>query len=281
MKCHSSPPFSFLCIIIINFNFMKTKITGLPLVALLSVILFSVSSCRSDQQKIDGFVKSINKMCPYAPNSSMRMDGAESLPDKTVQINFTLLTQMFGNDEADGAILEDSMKPIFIQMIQDESNFKSIAKLGATFVFSFRDAAGKELSKINITPEEYNSPTEKTMDFKSGKPIEDNLEPILKTVVSAIKKQLPITDPESGIRTIDCYSTGKTLTTVAELPDSFTKDLDKDEFVEATTINSKAMIKGDASMNNLVTKWVIVEYIYKKEDGSTFATVMIKPEDIR
>ncbi len=255
------------------------KITFLSTVVLCGLLAVS---CMSPQQKIDSIAKKLNKDCPIeVGNGAGSIISAESLPEKTLKMNFQINSTL-DLDEPTRAMLIEAMKTIFVSMADTDYLFKKIKKMEATVIVSIV-TPNNEAMDIVINPDDFKN-VEKVQLTKGGMDSEDNVQTILKTMATSFQKQLPMVDEETGIKTIDCYVERMTLVTVGELPDEFLEEVieegDSDTFVALLKQMMVEMIKEDPSMKYVVDKGVTVKYIYKKTDGSVFVEQDVSKADL-
>lgn len=249
---------------------------------------FLFTQCiKSDKDKIESVVRYLNNMSPYSPDPSMRMDGAEYIPEKTIKLKMTLL-QDIEDDELDfyKNLMQDAMQVAYLNLIRGNPEMKTLRDVGAIFHFHLKTKKGIVLADIKITPEEYNKPAETDSPNLTGN-YDNDIEPMLAIVVQSIKKQLPITfgDENSGIIMVDCESSGKELTYVYLLKDIFLEDIeseaDRELFESIMSMEMKNMIRSDHSMKKMVMAGVKVKIVMKKEDGTIFMSLVITKDDIK
>lgn len=256
---------------------MKKIIIVLTTLISIFVLLTTTSSCMSEQQKIEAFVKDFNKSCPIV-DQNIRVEGAKLQADKTIEIEITTTSKYLENDEFTRNTIKEGMHQVFLQLIQSGGVFKGIKSTNVTFHYVLKTMDGEPFTDFKITPEEYNAPQTGNNSI-TGTGIHNNVEAMLNIMVTAVKNQLPIVDEETGIKTVDCYADGKTMVTVAVIPDETIGEyLDQEEFVSTVRENMKELARG--SMRESMKYGISIRYIYKKENGDIYADITISKDDL-
>lgn len=264
---------------------MKNSKSIYILFALFIGLLFT-QCMKTDKEKIEDVVKSINKVCPYTPEPIMRMDGAEYVPEKALRVKFTILQDVEESErEFFANLMQDALKVVFLDLIRNDKNMKRLKNINATFMFQLATQNNIKLADIEITPEEYNKPAPEGSPKLTGS-YDKDVETMLKIVAESIKKQLPITfDDVEDVVITNCEASGKDLTYTFLLKDSFLKDItteaDKEYFVMSMTMSMEEMISSDYSMKKLIDSGVIAKFVFEKEDGSEFANFDIKKDNFK
>lgn len=254
----------------------KTITTFIAYISLL-IFLASTSSCLSEQQKIDNFINDFNKSCPIE-EQSIRIEGAKLEPEKTIRIDITMTSPYIDNSEFSKNSIKEVMREIYLKLLQTDKEFKTIKSTNATFHYVFNTIDGEYFTDLRITPEEYNAPQSDENKI-TGSGINNDAESILNIMVGVIKKQLPMVDEETGLHTVDCYIEGKTMVTVALIPDSVFSDYaDKEEFEQIVTNYMKDLAR--SSMQKAMDYGISIRYIYKKENGDIHADITIGKDDL-
>ncbi|NDW09762.1 hypothetical protein [Dysgonomonas sp. 520] len=260
---------------------MKHKISTLCLLLIVTVSGLTFTQCkRNEQAKIDEFVELMNKDCPVSFNQSTTLVNVESLPEKRVKFNMTMtaINQVAADVAAN--MLDKLVRPMMIQALNNSPEMKELTALGVTFIFSVKSADNKTSNEIIITPDQYNNPTETLENIDPTASIEDNAEGLLQASVDALKSQLPMTEPNTGIVILECYAEGKTMATVAELPEAIINGISQEDFKRNTQAGVKQMVKSNPGMKALIDNNIGIKYIYKKKDGSLFAEIELTKDSL-
>lgn len=255
---------------------MHKTITALATYIALFILIVSTSSC-SDQQKIDNFIANFNKSCPI-DEQTIRVEGAKLESDKTIRIDMTMKSPYIDVDEFSKNSIKEGMQIVYLKIIQTDKGFKAIKSTNVTFHYVLKTMDGKDFTDFIITPEEYNAPQTSENKISAGG-LDKNAEAILSIMVGAIKKQLPIIDEETGVQTVDCYIEGKTMVTVAVIPDSAFNDSSNKEMFEQT-VSEYMKELARTSMQKAMDLGISIRYVYKKENGEIYSDITIGKDDL-
>lgn len=250
---------------------MKT-IKNVLIYLILTIIWLSNSAFMGDIY-MKNFVDSFNEDCPASFSSNARIDSLEALPNKIIKFNVTITQEM---NESQVNILSKIFKETFhlqqMAIITSEP-FQALREMGVKFLFVYYLKDGSEINRQLIQPEEYNSFDRNTLSKNTDK--------TLQYAVEAIKSQLPIEDPITGLTIIDCYQADSTLNYVATLPNEYIDEvievIGKDIFSALQTNSLKKM----QSVINLVSKGYLCKYIYLKENKEPYMENLISADILK
>ena len=250
-----------------------TKTTGTGIVLFIVMMLFA--QCMSDQKKLEAAAKLFNKTAPVEVGGVVRLEKMEALPEKNIKIHVT----MYDNNDmmgiVDPKLMSQSMGAQMKRMVATSSEMKSLRDMSVTFIFNISTDKGHAFDEIIITPEDYNNPD-------ISKPIDnDDLAAQMQLSIDAVKKNLPFTEPTTGITITDMYTEGNnTLVSVQELPDDMLDNTDKEVFIVNTKENVISYMTTNPAMKALIDKGIIIKYIYKTTKGATYAEIIITKDDL-
>jgi len=255
------------------------------LLAIFISLLFT-QCMKTDKEKIEDAVRSLNKMCPFTPEPTMRVDGAEYVPEKAIRLKFTLLQDVEDDEKEFYAnLMQDALKVAYLELIRNNKDLKPLKDINTIFMFQLTSQNNVRLADVEITPEEYNKPSEEGSPKLTGS-YDDDLEPMLQVVAASIKKQLPMSfGGVDDVLFTDCDAEGKNLTYTFLLKDNFLKDLkteeDKEYFTLSMVMSMEEMINADYSMKKLIDSGVIAKFVFEKEDGNIYTNFDITKEDLK
>lgn len=252
------------------------KKVGLLSVITLTVLLFT--QCMSDQRKLDVFVKAFNTSCPLEMGGILRMEKAESLPDKKVKIYVTIFDKsgtLSSNTTAQ--LINKSVGAQITKVIATSPNMQALRDMSATVIIAMETEDGFVFDDIVITPEDYNNP-------QASQPAEEN-GPMssIQASIDAMKEIMPFTDPTTGIIITDVYAEeGTTMVTVNVYPEELMAEVNKDKktYIENLRTNTKHYLANSPGSPELLRSGAKIKYIYKSPDGETFAEMTFSKDDL-
>lgn len=101
-------------------------------------------------------VSELNKNCPFMLDKETRFDNAMSLPNNTIQFNYTMV-----NCIKDTLNLDESRKsfePYLLNGIKTSPDLKIFRDEKVTFNYDLRDKNGVFLFRITVSPDQYLTP---------------------------------------------------------------------------------------------------------------------------
>ena len=237
-----------------------------------------VTGCSNDQQKIERIVKNLNKQCPItfgSGDNEISFLSAEAMPNNCIKLNIKANSMI--DTESEKQLFTEAIKTVFIALINyNNKEFKELKDIQATVIVAVN--TGNELFEVKITPEDYSNDSD--TKSKSERNNLNDEEMILSSIAEQTKKQLPVVDENTGIKTIDCYTDKMTLVYVYELPHTLPSDVDSQTFVNTIKPLLIQALKNNLTLRLEVKKGATIKYIYKIADGSIFAEMEINLTDL-
>jgi hypothetical protein len=103
--------------------------------------------------EITPLVTNYNKACPMMITNDICMESVNSLPDNTVQYDFTLVHVK--KESIDVEALKKSVGNEILSTSKKNPNLEAFRNNNSTVVYVYRDKDQKQLFQITLTPEMY------------------------------------------------------------------------------------------------------------------------------
>lgn len=103
--------------------------------------------------EITPLVTNYNKACPIMISNDIRMESVNSLPDNTVQYDFTLV--LVQKENIDVMALKKSVENEILSTSKTNPSLKAFRDNNSTVVYVYRDNNQKMLFKVELTPNMY------------------------------------------------------------------------------------------------------------------------------
>lgn len=103
--------------------------------------------------EITPLVTNYNNACPMMISDDIRMESVNSLPENTVQYDFTLVRVI--KENANVAALKTSVEKEILGTSKTNPSLEAFRNNNSTVVYVYRDNNQKMLFKVVLTPEMY------------------------------------------------------------------------------------------------------------------------------
>jgi hypothetical protein len=103
--------------------------------------------------EITPLVANYNRACPMMISDDIRMESVNSLPENTVQYDFTLVRVQ--KENIDVKALKTSVEKEILSTSKTNPNLEAFRNNSSTVVYVYRDKNQKQLFDITLTPEMY------------------------------------------------------------------------------------------------------------------------------
>lgn len=103
--------------------------------------------------EITPLVENYNKACPIMISNDICMESVNSLPDNTVQYDFTLVRVT--KEDIDVKALKNSVESEILSSSKTNPSLEAFRNNNSTVVYIYRDKNQKLLFQITLTPEMY------------------------------------------------------------------------------------------------------------------------------
>ena len=103
--------------------------------------------------EITPLVANYNNACPMMISDDIRMESVNSLPDNTVQYDFTLVRVI--KENIDVKALKTSVEKEILSSSKTNPSLEAFRNNNSTVVYIYRDKNQKNLFKVVLTPEMY------------------------------------------------------------------------------------------------------------------------------
>ena len=103
--------------------------------------------------EITPLVENYNKACPIMISNDICMESVNSLPENTVQYDFTLVR--VDKENIDIKALKTSVEKEILSSSKTNPSLEAFRSNSSTVVYVYRDMNQKNLFKITLTPEMY------------------------------------------------------------------------------------------------------------------------------
>jgi hypothetical protein len=127
-------------------------VIGVALIAFFFVLQMLLNSSSLDQDLVAA-ASEINKNCPVMVDSITRFDNAAALTNNVFKFNYTILNAEKSN--YDTAALQSAVKPVALNLLKTDPQYKLYRAKNVTLVFTYRDKNGSYLCTILFSPAEY------------------------------------------------------------------------------------------------------------------------------
>lgn len=253
--------------------FRKTILFAITIFA---ILLFT--QCMSDQRKLDVFVKTFNTNCPLEIGGVVRLEKAESLPDKKVKMYVTIFDKSGAlSSHTTAQLVNKSVGAQITKVVATSPHMQPLRDMSATVIIAMQTDNGFAFDDIVVTPEDYNNP-------QANQPAEENgTMASIQASIDAMKEIMPFTDPTTGITITDVYAEeGTTMVTVNVYPEELMAEVNKDKkvYLENLRTNTKHYLANSPGTPELLSSGAKIKYIYKSPDGDTFAEMTFSKDDL-
>lgn len=121
---------------------------------LLGVLLVNcTSNAPSFDKALMQTASELNEVCPMMVDNITRLDNAVALPGKVFQYNYTLIYTP--KDSINIEVFEDILKPTILSNAKTNPDLQNFRDNKVTMVYSYKDMFGGFITKITITPDQY------------------------------------------------------------------------------------------------------------------------------
>lgn len=103
--------------------------------------------------EIAPLVANYNRACPMMISNDIRMESVNSLPENTVQYDFTLVRVI--KENIDVKALKTSVEKEILSSSKTNPSLEAFRNNNSTVVYVYRDTNQKMLFKVELTPELY------------------------------------------------------------------------------------------------------------------------------
>lgn len=138
-------------------NKKKILISVVVTVIAFFIAFFSVQYFMSSNSKIDKqfteIASEINKNCPILVDRDTQLNNVITLPNKTIQYNYTLINYTRADiniEEAKKFVFDNSLNTII-----NSPEMEYLRSKDAIFYYSYKDKNGEFLFKVKVKPEDY------------------------------------------------------------------------------------------------------------------------------
>ena len=120
--------------------------------------ILGFTACGNNNQKeLEKQAAALNATTPIMLDQMTRLDKVEALSGMTLKFSVTMVgidKEMFDVINTDGNIA-NMVKQQMVASVKANPGFAEIKKLGATFIYDFKDEAGHPLFDVTIAPADY------------------------------------------------------------------------------------------------------------------------------
>jgi hypothetical protein len=138
---------------------MLRSIKGIALIlALVIGMLLAqrfMSKETSFKELLEKTAAELSKTCPQMIDKDMRLDNAVALPGKILQYNYTFVN--LAADSVDAELLKYSLEPSMRDNVIRNPDLELFRKHEVTFIYNFKDKAGKFMMKVVVNPDKYSN----------------------------------------------------------------------------------------------------------------------------
>ncbi|PKB18230.1 hypothetical protein [Flavobacterium sp. 5] len=103
--------------------------------------------------EITPMITNYNRACPMMISDDIRMESVNSLPENTVQYDFTLVRVQ--KENIDVKVLKTSVEKEILSTSKTNPSLEAFRNNNSTVVYVYRDTNQKMLFKVVLTPELY------------------------------------------------------------------------------------------------------------------------------
>ena len=96
---------------------------------------------------------SLNENCPIMVDQETRLDNVMGLPNNVFQYNYTLVNWTI--DSINIIELENSIQPLILNNVISNPDLETFRNNRTTLDYNYRDKNGVFITRISITPEDY------------------------------------------------------------------------------------------------------------------------------
>jgi hypothetical protein len=122
-------------------------------VILISVAQYYFVQDKSVGKELTALVTKYNAACPIMISNDIRMESVNTLPDNSVQYDFTLVHVQ--KESIDVTALKKSVEKEILASSKTNPSLQAFRDNNSTVIYNYKDRDEKELFTITLTPEMY------------------------------------------------------------------------------------------------------------------------------
>lgn len=237
------------------------------------VFVLSLAGCLSTAQKAKNFVDQYNKEAKINSSGIIKSTSAKLVSDKKIRILFQ--TYYAPNDDGID-FLKTSSTSLLTAALPNIKSVKTLFDEGVIFEYVLLASDNSIINSALVDKKAFDEISKVTEGGSNSK--DDQLDKMM----VILNKQLPYTDPSTGVKITKIFVEGNAVVYKSEMPDELAANFNGDEslkLMKAEIIKTGNLKRALSSMEVFnITKLI---YRYYRTNGKLLAEIPVEKKDLR